>query len=110
MPADLRLAGATSATDTPLRVISLHALAYCHRLFYLEEVEEIRVADARVYAGRELHASLAADEDGERTQLELADPSLGLIGKVDAIRQRDGVLIPYEHKRGKARRDDKRPE
>src|SRR5436190_4895185 len=90
-----------------LRVMSLHALAYCPRLFYLEEVEEIRVADARVYAGRELHASLAADEDGERTQLELADPGLGLVGKVDAIRRRDGSLIPYEHKRGKARREGK---
>ena len=86
--------------DTPLRVMSLHALAYCHRLFYLEEVEEIRVADDRVYAGRELHSSLAADEEGEQTQLELADPELGLVGKVDAIRRRDGSLLPYEHKRG----------
>src|ERR1044072_6100838 len=87
----------------PLRIMSLHALAYCQRLFYLEEVEEIRVADERVFAGRELHASLASDEDGERTQLELADPALGLVGKVDAIRRRDGSLLPYEHKRGKSR-------
>src|SRR5256885_16440965 len=94
----------------PLRVMSLHALAYCPRLFYLEEVEEIRVADARVYAGRELHASLEADEDGERTQLELADPGLGLVGKVDAIRRRDGSLVPYEHKRGRAHRDGKTAE
>src|SRR5690348_7185738 len=87
--------------------MSLHALAYCPRLFYLEEVEEIRVADDRVYAGRELHTSLEADEDGEQTQLELADPELGLVGKVDAIRRRDGSLLPYEHKRGKCRRDGK---
>ena len=40
---------------TPLRVMSLHALLYCERLFYLEEVEEIRVADFAVYAGRRLH-------------------------------------------------------
>jgi CRISPR-associated protein Cas1 len=87
--------------------MALHALAYCHRLFYLEEVEEIRVADDRVYAGRELHASLDAGEDGERTQLELADPALGLVGKVDAVRRRDGSLVPYEHKRGKSRREGK---
>jgi CRISPR-associated protein Cas1 len=87
--------------------MSLHALAYCHRLFYLEEVEEIRVADDRVYAGRELHASLEADEDGERTQLELADPELGLVGRVDALRRRDGSLLPYEHKRGRSRREGK---
>jgi CRISPR-associated protein Cas1 len=87
--------------------MSLHALAYCQRLFYLEEVEEIRVADDRVYAGRELHASLAADEEGEQTQLELADPELGLVGKVDAIRRRDGSLLPYEHKRGRSHKDGK---
>src|SRR5262245_42578423 len=45
-----------------LRVMALHALAYCDRLFYLEEVEEIRLADAAVYAGRRLHEELAADE------------------------------------------------
>jgi CRISPR-associated protein Cas1 len=89
--------------------MSLHALAYCQRLFYLEEVEEIRVADDRVYAGRELHASLEADEDGERTQLELADPALGLVGKVDALKRRDGSYLPYEHKRGRSRRDGKTP-
>jgi CRISPR-associated protein Cas1 len=100
----------TNDHDPPLRVMSLHALAYCHRLFYLEEVEEIRVADDRVYAGRELHTSLEADEDGEQTQLELADPELGLFGTVDAIRRRDGSLLPYEHKRGRCRRGDEVPE
>jgi len=93
-----------SSQEPPLRVMSLHALAYCQRLFYLEEVEEIRVADAAVYAGRELHAALA-DEDGEQTQLELADPALGLAGKVDALKRRDGSFLPYEHKRGRARRE-----
>jgi CRISP-associated protein Cas1 len=96
-----------STQDPPLRVISLHDLGFCHRLFYLTEVEGLQAPNAAIYAGRELHASLAADEDGERTQLELADPALGLIGKVDAIRHRDGELIPYEHKRGKARREGK---
>ena len=49
----------TTSVDTPssplIRVMALHALSYCHRLFYLEEVEEIRLADDRVFAGRELH-------------------------------------------------------
>jgi CRISPR-associated protein Cas1 len=92
--------------NPPLRVMALHALAYCERLFYLEEVEEIRVADARVYAGRELHAALAADEDGETAQLELASDALGLAGKVDCLRRRDGIYVPYEHKRGRARAGD----
>ena len=59
MPTDLHLAGATTAPDPPLRVMSLHALAYCHRLFYLEEVEEIRVAGGTAVA-RYLSASSKA--------------------------------------------------
>lgn len=92
-----------TALGPPLRVMSLHALAYCQRLFYLEEVEELRVADDRVYAGRHLHASLEAEDvDGEWVSLELASERLGLLGKVDCVRRRDGSYIPYEHKRGRA--------
>ncbi|MBL8614981.1 MAG: type I-MYXAN CRISPR-associated endonuclease Cas1 [Deltaproteobacteria bacterium] len=88
--------------DEPtLRVMSLHALAYCERLFYLEEVEELRVADERVFAGRTLHEQLA--EEGELIELTLEDEQLGLRGRVDALRRRDGQLIPYEHKRGRCR-------
>ncbi len=89
--------------------MALHALAYCRRLFYLEEVEEIRVADDRVFAGRQLHAALEADEDGEAVSLELASDNLGLLGKVDCVRRRDGSYLPYEHKRGQPRRNDGQP-
>ncbi|WP_245815050.1 type I-MYXAN CRISPR-associated endonuclease Cas4/Cas1 [Cystobacter ferrugineus] len=91
-----------------IRVHALHALAYCERLFYLEEVEEIRVADAAVFAGRRLHVELA--EEGERVELELASEALGLHGKVDAVRRRDGVLVVYEHKRGRPASGEKGPE
>ena len=47
-----------STEDGLVRVMALHALVYCERLFYLEEVEEIRIADHRVYAGRTLHENL----------------------------------------------------
>jgi CRISPR-associated protein Cas1 len=86
--------------------MALHALAYCQRLFYLEEVEEIRVADERVFAGRELHAGLEAAEEGDWASLELSSDKLGLTGKVDCLRKRDGSHIPYEHKRGRPNRDD----
>jgi CRISPR-associated protein Cas1 len=92
----------------PVRVMALHALAYCPRLFYLEEVEEIRVADDRVYAGRELHAALT-DEDGEFSTLELNSDKLGLLGKVDCLKRRDGNYIPYEVKRGRPRKDSGQP-
>src|SRR5271156_5227352 len=88
----------------PVRVMALHALAYCPRLFYLEEVEEIRVADHAVFAGRQLHAALAADEEGEAVSVELTSQALGLTGKVDCVRRRDGSYLPYEHKRGQTAR------
>ncbi len=90
--------------EPPVRVMALHALAYCPRLFYLEEVEQIRVADERVYAGRQLHAALEADEDGEAVSVELSSDALGLTGKVDCLRRRDGSHLPYEHKRGQPAR------
>lgn len=89
----------------PLRIMSLHALAYCERLFYLEEVEEVRVADERVYAGRRLHAELAREEDEEEwLTLNLESERWGLAGKVDCVRRRDGAVVPYEHKRGRSAR------
>src|SRR5262245_18317406 len=88
-----------------LTVHSLHALAYCERLFYLENVENLRVADERVYAGRRLHVEIERNEDeGEWLTLQLESQKWGIVGKVDCIRRRDGRLIPYEHKRGRAAR------
>jgi CRISPR-associated protein Cas1 len=87
-----------------LRVESLHAWAYCRRLFYLQEIERLEVPHERVYAGRQLHAALEADEEGESVSLELTSESLGLTGKVDCVRRRDGAHVPYEHKRGKPAR------
>lgn len=84
------------------RVMALHALGYCERLFYLEEVEEIRVADQYVHAGRADHAELELAEGDETKGFELASETLGLMGKLDAIRHRDGTWTPYEYKRGRA--------
>jgi len=100
-----------SEHNNPIRVTALHALAYCERLFYLEEVEEIRVADAAVYAGRALHEELknAEQEAGQWTSVEIASEKLGLIGKVDCLHLLDGKLLPYEHKRGRPRREGKTP-
>jgi CRISP-associated protein Cas1 len=97
----------TTATDqTTIRVSALHALAYCPRLFYLEEVEELYTQDAAVFAGRRLHAELEKQEDEDWEDLFLESPELGLRGRVDALRTRDGQTIPYEHKRGRCHRDD----
>ena len=93
----------------PLRVMSLHALFYCERLFYLEEVEEIRLADHAVYAGRRLHEEILPldDESPEHRSIEIASETWGLTGKVDAVRKRDGKWIAYEHKRGRCMRGER---
>lgn len=89
-----------------VRVMGLHSLTYCERLYYLEEVEGLLVANERVYAGRTLHEERSVpDESGrERRSLWLTSERLGLYGRVDVLRTRDGQPIPYEHKRGRARR------
>ncbi len=94
--------------EPPIRVMALHALLYCERLFYLEEVEEIRVADAAVYAGRRLHDDVVSldDETPEQRSVEVASDAWGIFGKVDAVRRRDGAWVAYEHKRGRCRRGD----
>ena len=95
---------ATETAET-IRVNALHALTYCPRLYYLEEVEELYTQDAAVFAGRRLHVELERDEEGEWQELVLENVTLGLRGKVDALRMRGGQTIPYEHKRGRCYRD-----
>jgi CRISP-associated protein Cas1 len=95
--------------EPPIRVMAIHALAYCERLFYLEEVEEIRQADDRVYEGRRLHEEQVPKTDDESRELRSFDVSadeLGLFGKLDAARVRDGNWIVYEHKKGRCRREN----
>lgn len=97
--------------NTCLSVHSLHALAYCERLFFLEEVERVRVADERVYAGRTLHVEIEREETDEIVSYGFESEKLALIGKVDCIRKRGGEIIPYEHKRGRsARSADGKPD
>ena len=92
-------------SQTLVRVMALHALAYCERLYYLEEVEEIRIADHRVYAGRTLHEA-EVDVDGEWQPIQLESESWGLKGKVDYVRYRDGGVVAFEHKRGRSCGDE----
>ncbi|BAQ60823.1 CRISPR-associated RecB family exonuclease Cas4 [Geminocystis sp. NIES-3708] len=95
-------------TEATLRVSALHAFAYCPRLFYLEEVEELYTQDASVFAGRRLHEELEEKEEGEWQDLYLEDEYLGLRGRIDALKTIHGDIIPYEHKRGKCYRDEKK--
>lgn len=107
----LELNRATQQKTPTIRVSALHALAYCPRLYYLEEVEELYTQDAAVFAGRRLHAELEKQEDEDWEELFLTSEELGIRGRVDALRTRDGQTIPYEHKRGRCYRDaNKQPQ
>lgn len=91
-------------TEEPLiRIMALHALGYCERLFYLEEVEEIRVADQAVYDGRRFHEQLP--EYVEMATFHLQSEKLGIQGKVDCVRTEKGEWIPFEYKKGRSRSD-----
>jgi CRISPR-associated protein Cas1 len=102
---DIELAAVSTPQDT-LRVSALHALAYCPRLFYLEEVEELYTQDAAVFAGRRLHVELDPEVDGTWENYCLESAELGLRGQVDALKTRAGQTIPYEHKRGRCYRNE----
>jgi CRISPR-associated protein Cas1 len=89
-------------TDAPLiNVMALHALMYCERLYYLEEVEKIRRANKNVYAGRRLHQKI--DKGADIYSLELGSEKLGIRGKVDFIRKKSGKLVVYEYKKGRSK-------
>lgn len=106
----LAVATALDPEEDTIRVSALHAMAYCPRLFYFEEVEGLRIADEAVFAGRRLHVELGKSEEGDWEELWLENDGLGLRGRVDALRTRNGQTIPYEHKRGRCfRQEDKTP-
>jgi hypothetical protein len=84
----------------PLRIMSLHALAYCERLFYLEEVEETRVADERVYAGRRLHVEIDKKED-QRTRKG------NVLAQPDIVRRKKKPPSPTRLRRQPGKRNRK---
>jgi CRISPR-associated protein Cas1 len=59
-----------------------------------------------VFAGHRLHTEIEKQEDEEWEELFLESEELGLRGRLDALRTHDGQTIPYEHKRGRAHRDE----
>lgn len=88
-----------------IRVMGLHSIAYCERLFYLEEVEKILLADERIFEGRRIHEEIKIDNnDIHRIEtFEYTSEILSLTGKVDRLQKRDGEWIPYEYKKGRSK-------
>ncbi len=91
-------------SEEKIRAMALHALLYCERLFYLEEVERIDLQSDRVYAGQTLHEEkrLPEGEYGRIESFEYSSEKLGIAGKVDRLLKRDGEWVVYEHKKGRS--------
>lgn len=99
----------TAGRDELLSVGALHAFVYCPRLFYFEEVERVRVADAAVLAGRSLHvvqktapAAKLEPEVSNWARPYMESDELGIHGTADLLRHRDGGMIVHELKRGRS--------
>lgn len=85
----------------------LNAWEYCHRRFYLEyELGEME-DNEHILMGRHLHRNIneegVIEEEGvliHRQQWVWSDRLL-VSGIIDAVEERDGLLIPLEYKKGK---------
>lgn len=110
----------TSADLVPLR--ALNEYVYCPRLHHLVYVQGIFVESADTVQGSAQHARAQAKtsrgvqkkrggapepEDGDGPpwasppcELYLGSEELGLVGKLDALRQEHGIAVPVESKRG----------
>lgn len=50
-----------------------------------------------------------AEDAAEWRTVEMSSEGLGLVGKADCFRRREGGWVPYEHKRGRARKEGRTP-
>lgn len=100
----------------PARMVN--EFAYCKRLFHLEWVQQLWADNEFTVDGRWQHRAVdeesgsvpdAGDPDAEikrATSVSLSSDRLGLVAKADIIEGRDGLVVPVEVKRGRARSAD----
>jgi CRISPR-associated protein Cas1 len=89
----------------------LNELAYCPRLFYLEWVEGQWRSNHFTEDGNRVHRRVdtpsgVPPEPGEEAptvvrSLDLSDPDLGLVARVDLVELEASSAVPVDYKRGK---------
>lgn len=99
----------------PLRMLT--ELVYCERLYHFMAVQGVMVHSADTVEGTGQHErAKARRKDKDRSveaapeeppwplpdQLHLQSESLGIVGRLDAVRGSGGVLVPVESKHGRA--------
>lgn len=98
----------------------LHNFVYCPRLFYLQWIENIFIESGDTLAGAHVHRNVdkptLLEEEGQimglpegtrLRSLKLESTSLGLVGTVDLVEERDGAVRLVDYKKGAARRDER---
>lgn len=101
----------------PARILNEHV--YCPRLAYLEWVGRDFADSADTAEGSFLHRRVdrtrgtppepddqSGDGSPSSTSVTVSSERLGLIAKIDLLRQSGGVVVPVEYKRGSPRRGD----
>jgi CRISPR-associated protein Cas1 len=87
-----------AASPEPLlRIESLHAMKYCERLFYFQEVEQISVAHPDVYAGRRLHDDVVSEEDisPEKRSFQVESETWGLTTQALHLCSSRGIPVQW---------------
>jgi CRISPR-associated protein Cas1 len=102
------------ASEELIPVRALSNYIYCPRLFYLQHVEGVFIADKATAEGTALHRTvdtpteLPPGEAPPKTlrSLHLDSPTLGITGVIDICYENEGGIDIVDHKRGSARRDE----
>ncbi len=109
----IALPGTSSpAAERPLLPVRmLNEFAYCPRLFYLEWVQGEWRDNADTLDGTRVHKRVdkaspkGLDDDGDRPRharsIDLGDPDLALVGRIDLVEADGDVATPVDYKRGK---------
>lgn len=104
--------------DSPSDLVQISArgvsnYTYCPRLFYLQWVERIFVANSDTVEGAHLHRrvdepTLVGAEDSDAPKIlrsiALDDPELGLTGVLDVAEESEEGIVIVDYKKGAARR------
>lgn len=91
----------------------LNEFAYCPRLMYLEWIDGEWAESADTLEGRFVHRRVdksggdlpspeaeAGQDVIHARSLDLADPDLGLVARIDLAESADGAVVPADYKRG----------
>lgn len=91
----------------PARMVN--EFVYCPRLFWLEYVEREFEASYDTVDGERIHRRVDTPRGAlpdeiedlrEATSVELTSRTLGVVAKIDLVRERDGYAVPIDFKRG----------